>query len=68
MDTIKKQSVSKSEKLTKLLDGCDFVKIDICNTRRGVMSKTGPDTIHLVSGIPEDDSIIEALKKACSNG
>lgn len=53
----------KKDRLKRALSGADVVNINIINTHI-TDDKAGGVVIRLVSGIPENDDIIERLRKA----
>lgn len=54
---------NKGSRLKKVLSNADVVNIEVINSRI-VDGKSGSEIIRLISGIPENDAIIEKLRNA----
>lgn len=54
---------NKSSRLKKVLSNADVVNIEVINSCI-VDGKSGSEIIRLVSGVPENDAIIEKLRNA----
>lgn len=60
---VDKSEYDKMELLGRLLDGCDYCSFDVCNTHI-TDGPTGGHRICLLSGLPEDDRVLAAIREA----